>query len=685
MRTALRILVVTLMGSLAAAGQGELTLVDNGKPRATIVVSTNASKAAVAGAGVLREHVRQISGASLTVSRDGELGDITIEGRRVRGDTIEKWGGVVICVGESELTRRLGVASDGLGPGGIIVRTVGNVLVLMGADDRTPADVHGSMYAVTTFLEDELGCRYLWPGESGKVVPKRRTISVRPLNVRFTPGFVQRQIRSNGYSSRIGEGLDRLGRTREDFVRMRKEAAVTQAESPDWMRWHRLGGTLGLRTGDGTILPGETWDRFLREHPEWFAMQKDGSRFFDPDWERPRLCKSNPDLVEAIIQEKLKELKRYPGRTSISLMTNDGGGKAGFCLCEKCKAMDPPEGRPTEIWTYEHESERTRRFEYVSVTDRMIAFYNAIAEGVAKEYPDMLFTGQAYSIYSAPPLRHKLHPNIVIRLVHNTEHYLCDQTRRQGMADWDAWATMAGKIFWRPNSLLVGRMEGTPAIVVHKLAEDFRHIASSKCVGTDFDSCMHHWATQGLNYYVLAKLHWNPEADVDAIIDDYCESGFGKAAGSIRRYLRRIEKLTDETAAVTPQQREGRRPDVTMPYTDEVVKELRALLDRATKKVAGDDDVRKRIAFLRIGLDFAALQGRIYQLLRESYEKRLTQAEREEARDLLDRKWLMMRDIFEKNHYAVNVSGMCWGEWWRFKRLGWEGPSEQVKKVAGVK
>jgi hypothetical protein len=27
---------------------------------------------------------------------------------------------------------------------------------------------------------------------------------------------------------------------------------------------------------------------------------------------------------------------------------------------------------------------------------------------------------------------------------------------------------------------------------------------------------------------------------------------------------------------------------------------------------------------------------------------------------------------------------MCWGEWGRFRRLGWEGPSKETVKAAGL-
>jgi len=657
-----------------------VTLVSNGQPKAVIVLPAKPSRAAAEGAKILAEHIEQISGASLPVLKESELSELRVVDGRIEASD-KSVAQVFILVGESELATKLGATSKELGPGGISIRTIGNALVLLGPDDAAPSDPAGSRYAVTTFLEQELGCRYLWPGESGKVVPELKTIEVGPVDARYTPMLKQRRIRWSGYNSRIQQGLDRLRFTRQDFLKARQKAARTDAESSDWMGWHRMGGTLGLKTGDGTILPAKTWDRFLREHPEWFAMQLDGSRYFDPSWERPRLCKSNAALIEAIAQEKIKELNANPGQKSVSLMTHDGGAKAGFCMCDECKKLDPPEGRPTRIWTYDHKSGRTQRFDYVSLTDRMLYFYNAIAEKVAKVHPDVLFTGQAYSVYRAPPIRGKLHSNIVFRFVHSPAHYADEQVRREGMTDWDTWADMASMIYYRPNSLNWGRNEGILGVYVHKLAEDFHHIAHNKCVGTDFDSCIHHWATQGLNYYVLAKLHWNPDLDVDEVIDDYCRTGFGDASEMIKRYFLRIEQFTNETAAKNSQ--DTRNIDVTEPYTPQVLAELGSILDAADKAADENQAVRKRIEFLRLGLNFTELQAKIYRMLSSEKQRRLSTAEKNETRQLLDQKWLLMRNIFNEEHFAVNVAALCWGEWGRFKRLGWTGLSSQIKGSIG--
>jgi hypothetical protein len=154
-----------------------------------------------------------------------------------------------ILIGEGKFTDKLDLTSKGLGAGGIVLHAKGHVLALFGGDARTPADPNGTRYAVTTFLEDKLGVRYLWPGELGKVVPRQETIVVADFERRFTPKLAQRRIRSMGYHDRIQVGLDRLGLKKEDFERQVADAGRTQSESPDWFGWHRLGGTLNMNGG----------------------------------------------------------------------------------------------------------------------------------------------------------------------------------------------------------------------------------------------------------------------------------------------------------------------------------------------------------------------------------------------------------------------------------------------------
>lgn len=651
--------ISVLFCAAAACSAADLTLVSEGQPRATVVLSDRPSAAARQAGELLVSFIQRISGAKLPLTADSNLRDVHVENGRIEATLAGGHPASFVLLGESELTRRLGVASDGLGAGGILLRTYPNALVLLGADDKTPTDPHGTRYAVTTLLEDVLGVRFLWPGELGLIVPPRKTIVMPPLDRRFTPRIVQRRIRSGQYSDRVQAGLLYLALAKGEFLRQQAAAKTTQ-----WFDWHRLGGNLELVAGHAF---GAVWEKYHREHPDWFAMQPNGSRDLSklsPD--RSRLCKSNLALIDALARDKIEELRRTGGK-SVSLAPNDGG-RATFCQCPECKRLDPPEGRKITLWDY---TGATRRdFQYVSLTDRMVWFWNRLAERIVKEYPDAWLTVYGYSAYEAPPVREKLHPNLAVGFVGVS--YSRDADRQQGRADWEAWSKMTRKIYWRPNLLLFARRTGTPAVYVHKLAEDLRHFAQHSLVGTDFDSCLHHWATEGLNYYVLARLLWDPEADVDAMLDDYCQAGFGRGWRDVRRYLARLEELTNRIAA--------QELSLTAPYTPEVVAELGGLLD-AAERVAESDTIRRRTTFLRRGLEFAALQHRAHALAAQVGDQRPPAEMKAAVAAVQQEKWLLMRRIFREDHLAVNVAMVAWGSEGLFGRLGWAGAKSMPKAM----
>ncbi|NUQ61117.1 MAG: DUF4838 domain-containing protein [Pirellulales bacterium] len=662
--------LLVVVGLMSAAvlpcsiARADLTLVADGEGKAVIVLADAPSVAAKHAAELLAAQIGRISGAKLPVVRESALGDVKVEQGEVRASISGLSPEVFILVGESGLARRLGATAEGLGPGGILQRTFANALVLLGPEDKHSSDPDGTRYAVTTFLEDVLGFRFLWPGELGLVAPARRTVSVPALDKKFTPRIGQRKIRNAHYNDRVQAGLDYLGVKKEDNDKIEALIAGRTAQAPDWFAWQRLGGNIGLVGGHAY---GYVWDKYHREHPEWFAMQPNGSRDLSKlTPERARLCKSNLALVEAIARDKIAELDRGSDR-SVSLSPNDGG-LACFCMCPDCKNLDPPEGRPITLW--DNSSGARGSFEYVSLTDRMVWFFNQLATRITAKHPDAWLTVYAYSAYKAPPVREKLHPNLAVGLV--GMDYRSDAQRQETRDDWDAWARATKKLYWRPNLLLFSRREGTPSLYAHKLAEDFAYFADHSLLGTDFDSCMHHWATEGLNYYVLARLLWNPDENVDAILDDYCRSGFGGACSEVRRYFARIEALTNEIA-------KGELA-VTVPYTPAVIAELSGILDSA-ERAETEEVVRRRVRFLRRGLEFTALQHRTHDLAARGAVQTLTADEKSELARLQQEKLLVMRRIFREEPLAVNVAMVAWGSEGVFRKFGWKGAGSVPKAV----
>src|SRR5262249_44816807 len=132
-----RLATVLLCGLLAHAQATAAILVAKGQSRAVIILPEQASPVVEHAARVLRDHIKEMSGAELPIrTEDKVTGSPSRE---------QAW----ILVGESKLTEKLGLTSKGLGPGGIVVYAKGDVVALFGVDAGAPSDPHGTRYAVT--------------------------------------------------------------------------------------------------------------------------------------------------------------------------------------------------------------------------------------------------------------------------------------------------------------------------------------------------------------------------------------------------------------------------------------------------------------------------------------------------------------------------------------------------------
>jgi hypothetical protein len=557
----------------------DVTLVRDGKPAAVIVIADKPTAAARQGARDLQDWLRKASGATLPIRREGQLDDAH--------------DGALVLVGASKRTAALGFRPAEFDLEEIRIETHPGALVLIGDDERPDGvTLSGTLWAVNVFAEQHLGVRFLWPGELGEVLPPHKTVEIGAIKVGYVPSLRQRGIRNLGYSNRIQRGLDSLGWDEAAF-------RAHHAQAEPWFRFHRIGGSFRGRYGHAF---GNYWERFHEKHPDWFALQPDGTRDNSraEDGRRARLCVSNRGLIEQVARDAIAIMRRRPTADCVSISPNDGG-RATFCLCENCEASDAPEGPMIEIWGPDG------RIRHVSLTDRFVRFYSAVAETVVREFPDRYLGAYAYSAYLQPPVHAELHPNVLIGFVPTPPTYLNDAVRDNTRAGWLAWSKTAQQLFLRPNVLMASM--GFPEIYVHKLADDIRHFSEHKMLLTDFDCCYQHWATDGLNYYVLARILWDPKADVDAIVDDYCRAGFGPGAGAVRDYFRRIEDLTSTLArAKTFEGRNQNAEAFARLFTDEFLKECHALLDEAAEEARGDERVARRIEFVRKGLAYARIR-----------------------------------------------------------------------------
>lgn len=681
------VLILLLAGPVLAAEPATVRLADQGKPTAAVIVSTRGLRkgrllAAQSAGQMLVEHLARMSGAKLPLMDEDELKAATVkDGRLTVTDQAAGGASSFVLVGAGRLAGEMGVKADDIPPGGILIRTVGNVVVIAGSNDAS--DSFTTRHAAVEFLE-RLGCRYLWPGPSGKVIPKKETIEIEATDYRFAPPIRQRHIRCAEWNEGMS-AASAIGLTKDQWQASRKQAAEGEGSPEDWLAWQRDGGDIGLRGGHAF---GDAWQKWGKEHPDWFALQPDGTRDQSAAGSRCRLCVSNPGLIEAVAADVIERATKDPTLHSVSLCPNDGG-YSSFCMCENCKKLDPPGGPKIKMAMFKKVGQAEREeIDYVSLTDRYVYFWNAVAERVVKVHPKLLMVVDAYSYYQEPPVKLKLHPNLVLRYVISSAE------------QWQGWRERAGSVFWRPNILINGGRDCLLNVYAPTLADSFHQLAAGGAMATDFDSILDHWAVHGLNYYVAARLSWDSSLKYDDMLRDYCRSGFGPAAGGVEEYFAKAAEATD---------RIGHPP---APGLDESrLAELRGLLAKAQKAVdeAGREGsggkkllqaeeagaISERLAMLRTGLNFTELQWRISALAAKAAASStgkgkapadasagLSSAERDQARQLMTLNFHVLRDLSAHQPLAINVASLLSqnGNYAQWRGLGWSELAAELLK-----
>lgn len=620
-----------------------LRLVQDGTPQAVIIVPVRAGASAREGARLLQETLREISGALLPIVEENR---ITLRDGAVKDSEGREWP-FAIWLGATERAGAEGIRADNLRPEGFLLRSRGNGLFIVGRDDNGHGlAVNGTRHGVVSLLERYLGARWLWPGES--VLPAQKTIELPALHEQDEPAIAQRIIRNSGrINSKEEIGLRIL---KADGGEARYLALKRQ--QGEWLARQRTGSSLRLVYGHAY----DGWhEKHGAEHPEWFALQPDNTR--EQMGGRARLCKSNAELAKAIARDILERKAANPDQTTFPISPNDGGSRNFFCMCEECRKLDPVNADKVKLMFATGEK-REKRFhvDYPSLSDRVATFYNRIAEATGDA--DVQLGAYAYSAYRNPPLGVRLHPKILIGFV--GLGYFDEGGRKADLARWNGWCAAANELFLRPNFLHAGA--GLPSVYVRRMDADIKHCYRTGMVAGDFDSLIGNWSTQGLNYYVLARLLWDPSLDVEEVVKDYCRAGFGDAAPAVLRYFNRLEEATLQLAEAVERENRQRleaqlREDeeeyvdtrhahrevfetaALEVYTPALLAELRELLAEAAEK---DAAVQARVAFLRLGLDYAELELAYYR------------ASSETERSAREKLLAFYRELFATQPLAIN-------------------------------
>lgn len=573
-----------------------LTLVQDGQPTSVIVTNGRPMEGQTVAAAELQEHLRLMSGATVPIFKENEL----------PADAKDK---VQILVGMSNLARQHGVDTSSFEPESFTVKTTDNALLLVGEDSGGSNPRTGSLWAVYDFLQDQLGCRWIWPGDIGRVVPRHETVRVSTLDIQETPVIKIRGFRPAAQEKHRlqyeKEGLGKYLEFGSTYDQISEDEAI-------WLRRMRMGRSFKLSYGHAFT---DWWEKYKDETPEIFALQSNGKRgprkASQPDF--VKMCVSNPKLWEM----QLAPIRKYASEGARGLWVNscENDGSGGFCVCDRCRAWDADSsGASTSRPTVEDGSDVDGASDDAelpeSLSDRYARWYNELARRAREIDPDSKVITYAYSRYRSPPTQvDRLESNIWVGYVGFNAYPRPEAYRKLSTDEWFGWSGRGATVFLRTNSLFYCG-EGAPYVVTRQMAEDLQFQVKNGLRATDYDNLQGYWATTGPSYYVLARMLWDTDADPEVVVDEFYGS-FGPANEIVKEYFDYWEQYTERlgnSAKYFDLTRADRLRAYPAIYNDAVVSKAKRILEKASRLLSqATPEERERFRNVELGLEHGVL------------------------------------------------------------------------------
>ncbi len=590
-----------------------LVLAENGVARATIVAVPDAGKPARFAAEELKVYLDRVTGASFSIL-----------------DAPPEFQPKII-LGDSAVTRVLGVSVGDLKRDGFTLRRVGETIVIAGRDDkhfdvRAFAEMKddvvgrergwrrlgipecGTVFAAYAFLEHFAGTRWYFPGNQGEFLPKKARLAVGALDRREEPWFAYRWAYRYGHLSLDPKNPFDMN----DYPEM----GITDRDITYWVLRSRR-STIHIPVNH--MPPNHQFvSRFGKEHPDWFSMRKDGSRenAVIPGASTSaygHLCYSNPELVKAVIVDVDSFFSGRPATERglaawnsavangdyFSLLPNDS--ITDGCQCSACKSKENTAGPKS-----------------VLLSDLIWGYVAEVGRAIEAQHPGKNLVCLAYNSYRDLPQNVRLPANVLPcpTALHtgNAEDNLAQEEIMQEIKNWKALSN--GKVcLWVYSSLECvdgKKIRGIPETEFRAMGR-FYQAVKDHVLGSFWENDWAYGFQHHLDLYIYHRVTWDPETDVDAVVEEYCRNLYGPAAPEIHRFVNRVEELWTKRIVRPhkdiPNSRGGaaycdihavKETDIWGNiYTPAELGQLTAWLDSAESKV-GNTEYAPRVALFRL-------------------------------------------------------------------------------------
>ncbi len=487
--------VISLAVAVVSAKADSLTIVENGVPRAAIVVAANepqAEKAAIE----IQKYIEKMSGAKLPIFKEGEA--ITAPVSILVGHTVAATSlGVTIPSGFNPAIRPEAFEEEAF-----VIKTTGTNLIIGGNSD---GPYQGTLYAGYEFLE-RLGCRWYFPGEWGEVIPEKTTVTIPETDLRSKPDFALRNVNLGGWFPSSAEE----GKAYADWETKIKF-------TPSGKSFYPL-------VGDGFLAYLVPPKEFQESDPTLYAMNKSGIRT-QPLYENSAML----SLVNSKTFElSVKNLREAFAGTSKSAVTGIVSAN-GF-------GISPPDG---SAYDFDPEAiKANQNFNYPNYIDHPMTSeeFFGFAAKLAREFPDKWVATMAYAGREMPPQGVAIPQNMSVMYapiascaLHPGNDPACWR-RTETIRVMRQWCKLSPHVYlydYNPG-LLLGSF--VPERDVANFAVNVKLYKDMKLKGFQAEGRKAFMITW-ISYYVRGKLMWDSNADVDAIKNDFYTTFFGPEAG----------------------------------------------------------------------------------------------------------------------------------------------------------
>jgi len=522
-----------------------MKIVSKGYSDYSIVIPATATVPNVFAAQELAKYILAVTGAALPVISD---------------DTPARCH--EICVGP--VSREGLPCTCGMKWDGYVWKTVGERIFLLGENDRA------QVFSVYRFLEKYLGVRFFAPDVER--IPQRSCLCLPEMDERLNPAFEYRAVYWNAFMNADMAGKRGLNGQQNNLDDQRGAS----------IKYHGFVHTMNM------YLPP---DEFFDEHPEYYAIYN-GERQKGHYWQ---LCLTNPDVFKIVLERVMKAIEEHPEATIFSVSQNDGFGP---CQCPECTRVNEEEGG-----TY---------------GGTVLRFVNAIAREVGKKYPNVIIDTLAYRFTRQPLKITRPEPNVCVRIctieccfAHPIAECVDESAAEKvdGKAtptmqqDFDGWRDIHDRLhvwdyttdFWHylspfPNFAVL--QPNIQYFIDHHVTGLFEQ-GNGESISGEFGE---------LRGYLLSKLMWEPNGDMNQWMNDFLVGYYGQGASAIRAYIDMLEKHVTENKVHVGIYN---HPEVYL--TDELLEKAQVLWDRA-QLAEGDGPAKERIARSRMQLRYVQLR-----------------------------------------------------------------------------